>query len=32
MDITEFYVFIGVLVCFAAVLLIANKVRKPKEE
>jgi hypothetical protein len=31
-EISEFYIFIGVLVCFAAVILAVNKVRKPKEE
>jgi hypothetical protein len=31
-EFSEFFIFIGVAVCFAAVLLISNKIRKPKEE
>ena len=32
MDIAEFSIFIGILVAFAAILLIVNKVKRPKEE
>lgn len=29
---SEFFIVIGLLVCFGAALMIINKVRKPKEE
>lgn len=31
-EISEFYLVLGIIVCFAAALLIINKVKKPKEE
>jgi hypothetical protein len=31
-DISEFFLFMGALVCFAAIVVIINKAKKPKEE
>jgi len=31
-ELSEFYIVIAVIACFAAAVLIVNKIRKPKEE